>query len=102
MLHPATSQPGHSNGAKGRAAVIPGQTCPTGPAEWTLWDGFQTLPKPSPPSLTRGEANRGALRARARQRRRRLKHPATPDRWTKRDGFQTLCNADFPKWKSNR
>jgi hypothetical protein len=35
--------------------------------EWTLWDGLQTLPKPSPPSLTRDGASNGALGDRARQ-----------------------------------
>ena len=28
--------------------------CNFGNDPWTLWDGFQTLPRPSPPSLTRG------------------------------------------------
>ena len=59
---------------------------------WTLWDGFQTLPRRSNTRLTR--ENVTLPHPDGRPRRARSGPPTRPKRaiWKKRDSFQTLCS----------
>ena len=89
---------GHDSG-HGIAPVI-GINSLTSENEWTLWDGFQTLPKLSNVSLTR--ENVILSHPHGRPPRARNAPPRHPKRaiWKKRDSFQTLCSGGSLKVSS--
>ena len=63
--------------------------------EWTLWDGFQTLPSLWKPLQDKAYSVRGDVRRSARYARERLQPPLRRPLRRLRDGFQTLNRGRF-------